>query len=156
MFKSIDETDRFSYEDCVLTGMERAEDGLIFDVEALIVKENNSQNTNFTESYAGPAKVKFVGGKIIKLIKVGYKYYNADGFLIKSVPDEPIDEPDWQALLETFSGNYLPYIGIGNNCYDVEIEMTEEDGTQGNSYIVVIDASSVIVTWDKYLNRVGR
>jgi len=156
MFKSIDETDRFSYEDCVLTGMERAEDGLIFDVEALIVKENNSQNTNFTESYAGPTRIKFVGGKVIKLIKVGYKYYNADGLLIKSVPDELVPESEVSSLLETFPGNYLPYIGIGNACYDVEIEMTEEDGTQGNSYIIVLDASSVIITWDKYLNRVGR
>ena len=103
MFKSIDETDRFSYEDCVLTGIDSAEDGLIFDVEALIVKENNSQNTNFTESYAGPAKIKFVDGNIIKLIKVGFKYYNADGLLIKSVPDEFLAESEWSALLKTFS-----------------------------------------------------
>ena len=156
MFKSIDETDRFSYEDCVLTDMEKAEDGLILDVVALIVKENNSQNTNFTESYAGPSKIKFVGGKILKLIKVGYKYYNADGLLIKSVPDELVEESEWASLFKSFPGNYLPYIGIGNDCYDIEIEMSEEDGTQGNSYIIVVDASSVIITWDKYLNRVGR
>ena len=42
MFKSIDETDKFSYEDCVLAGMEWAEDGILFEVEALIVRENNS------------------------------------------------------------------------------------------------------------------
>lgn len=156
MFKSIDEIERFSYEDCVLTGMERAEDGLILDVEALIVKENNSQNTNFTESYAGPSVIKFVDGKVIKVIKVGFKYYNADGFLIKTVPDELIPESEWSSLFKTFSGNYLPYIGIGDNCYDIEIEMSEEDGTQGNSYLIIVDASSVIISWDKYLNRVGR
>lgn len=34
--------------------------------------------------------------------------------------------------------------------------MSEEDGTQGNSYLLSIEATSVIVTWDKYLNRVSR
>ena len=156
MFKSIDETERFSYEDCVLTGMERAEDGLILDVEALIVKENNSQNTNFTESYAGPAKIKLVDSKITNLIKVGFKYYNADGLLIKTVPDERIDESGWNSLLESFPGNYLADIEAGNGYYVIVIEMSEEDGTQGNSYLIKADASSVIITWDKYLNRVGR
>ena len=82
MFKSIDEIDKFSYEDCVLTGMEWAEDGLIFEVEALIVKENNSQNSNFTESYAGPATIKLVDGRITDVIKTGFKYYDAERIIM--------------------------------------------------------------------------
>ena len=88
MFKSIDETDKFSYTDCVISDIEKAEDGYIFNVEALIVKENNSQNSNFTESFAGPSKIKFVDGKLKDIVKVGFKYYNADSVLIKEVPDE--------------------------------------------------------------------
>ena len=156
MFKSIDETDKFSYEDCVLTGIEKAEDGLVFDVEALIVRENNSQNTNFTESYAGPTAIKFVGGKISNIVKVGFKYYDADGRLIKEVPDEPVSELEWESLIKTFDGNYLPALDKGDGVYTVEIEMSEDDGTQGNSYLLTMEASSVIITWDKYLNRVGR
>lgn len=156
MFKSIDETDKFSYEDCVLIGIEKAEDGLIMDVEALIVRENNSQNTNFTESYAGPTAVKFVDGKITDIVKVGFKYYDADGRLIKEVPDEPVVKPQWESLIKTFDGNYLPALDKGDGRYTVEIEMSEEDGTQGNSYLLTIEASGVVITWDKYLNRVGR
>ena len=156
MFKSIDETDKFSYEDCVLTGIEKAEDGLIMDVEALIVRENNSQNTNFTESYAGPTAIKFVDGKITDIVKVGFKYYDADGRLIKEVPDEPVVKPQWESLIKTFDGNYLPALDKGDGRYTVEIEMSEDDGTQGNSYLLTIEASGVVITWDKYLNRVGR
>ena len=156
MFKSVDEINNFSFEDCVLTGMERAEDGLILDVEALIVRENNSQNTNFTESYAGPTKIKFENCKITNLIKVGFKYYNADGLLIKTVPDEEISKLQWESLFKSFPGNYLADIETGDGYYIIVIEMSEEDGTQGNSYLIKAEASSTIVTWDKYLNRVGR
>ncbi|MBR5993231.1 MAG: hypothetical protein IK018_05460 [Lachnospiraceae bacterium] len=156
MFKSIDETDKFSYEDCVLTGIEKAEDGLIMDVEALIVRENNSQNTNFTESYAGPTAIKFVDGKITDIVKAGFKYYDADGRLIKEVPDEPVVKPQWESLIKTFDGNYLPALDKGDGRYTVEIEMSEDDGTQGNSYLLNIEASGVVITWDRYLNRVGR
>ena len=154
MFKSIDEIEKFSYADCVLSGFERAEDGIVFSAEALIVKENNSQNTNFTESYAGPSEIKFVSGKINDIVKVGFKYYNADGVLIKEVPDEPVNKLEWDSLIKSFSGNYLPSIEKKDSSYTVEVEMSEEDGTQGNSYLLKIEADSVIVTWEKYLNRV--
>jgi hypothetical protein len=156
MFKSIDEIDKFSYEDCVLTGMEWAEDGLLFEVEALIVRENNSQNSNFTESYAGPAVIKLVDGRITDVIKTGFKYYDADGQLLKIVPDEAESPLVWESLFKTFPGNYLPSLEAVDDGYIIEIEMSEEDGTQGNSYLLKAEASSVIVTWDKYLNRVGR
>ena len=156
MFKSIDEIDKFSYEDCVLTGMEWAEDGLLFEVEALIVKENNSQNTNFTESYAGPAVIKLVDGRITEVTKTGFKYYDADGQLLKTVPDEDESPLVWESLFKTFPGNYLPSLEASDDGFIIEIEMSEEDGTQGNSYLLKIDASSAIITWDKYLNRVGR
>ena len=156
MFKSIDEIDKFSYEDCVLTGMEWAEDGLLFEVEALIVKENNSQNTNFTESYAGPAVIKLVDGRITEVTKTGFKYYDADGQLLKTVPDEDESPLVWESLFKTFPGNYLPSLEAADDGFIIEIEMSEEDGTQGNSYLLKIEASSVIITWEKYLNRVGR
>ena len=156
MFKSIDEIDKFSYEDCVLTGMEWAEDGLLFEVEALIVRENNSQNTNFTESYVGPSVIKLVDGRVTDVIKTGFKYYDADGQLLKTIPDEAESPLVWESLFKTFPGNYLPSLEAVDGGYLLEIEMSEEDGTQGNSYLLKIEASSAIVTWDKYLNRVGR
>ncbi len=156
MFKSVDETEKFSYTDCVISDIEKAEDGLVFCVEALIVKENNSQNTNFTESFAGPAKIKFVDAKLTDITKVGFKYYNADSVLIKEVPDEPVNKLEWDSLLKAIPGNYLPSLEKEGNSYLLEAEMSEEDGTQGNSYLLKIEAKSVIVTWEKYLNRVSR
>lgn len=156
MFKSINEYDKFSYDDCVLSNISNAEDGILLETEALIVKANNSQNSNFTESYAGPSVIKFENGKINRIRKAGFKYYNADNVLIKEVPDEEISKPLWGSLIKSFSGNYLPSIEKTDEGYLFEVEMSEEDGTQGNSYLIEVSCKDFIVTFEKYLNRVQK
>ncbi len=156
MFKSINEINRFDFADCVLAGISNAEDGLVFSVEALIVKADNSQNTNYTDSYAGSTEIKLNNASIKEILKSGYKYYDANGKLLKEVSDEPVLKPEWGSLIKTFEGNYLPDISLEGNMYTVEVEMIDEDGTQGNSYLLKVEAEGVTVTWEKYMNRVQR
>lgn len=156
MFKSINEIDRFDFEDCVLTGFSNAEDGLVLSVEALIVKATNSQNTNFTDSYAGSTEIKLNNASVKEILKSGFKYYDANGKLLKDVPDEPVLKPEWGSLIKSFEGNYLPGIYLEDNMYIVEVEMIDEDGTQGNTYLLKVEAEGVTVTWEKYMNRVQR
>lgn len=56
-------------------------------VEALIVRADNSQNTNYTESYAGTTKIRITDGKLIRCVRDGYKYYDANDVLQSEVPD---------------------------------------------------------------------
>jgi len=157
MFKSVDELNQLCFDDCVISGIEKAEDGLVFEVEALIIKPNNSQNTNFTESYAGTTAIKISDAKITDLIKCGYKYYNADGKLIKEVPDEGVNGLEWDSLMKSFPGNYLPSFEKEGDMYSLEIEMADdEDGCQGYTYLLKIAGTTLTVTWEKYLNRVQR
>ena len=106
MFKSIDETDKFSYTDCVISDIEKAEDGYIFNVEALIVKENNSQNSNFTESFAGPSKIKFVDGKLA----VDFHIIVAYGVSIRTVAENLVDAVRYD--LERYTGFEVGKINI--------------------------------------------
>ncbi len=63
MFKSINEVDKFRYDDCVINEVEIGDTSLCLRVEALIVKANNSQNSNYTESYADEAKILFTNAR---------------------------------------------------------------------------------------------
>ena len=47
-FESVNELEKFSFEDCVITGLEERPERFILNLEALIVLPENSQNTNFT------------------------------------------------------------------------------------------------------------
>lgn len=157
MFKSVNELNQLCFDDCAISNFEKAEDGLVINVEALIIKPNNSQNTNYTESYAGSTAIKISDAQIIGLCKCGYRYYDADGKLIKDIPDEPISELQWASLIKSFSGNYLPSLEKEGQEYLLEIEMTDEEyGCQGHTYLMRVKGTDITVTWDKYLNRVQK
>lgn len=156
MFKSTDELEHFSFNDCVLTDIAKSEDGLVLSAEALIVNANNSANENFTDSYAGPTDIKIVNGSLVGLIKVGFKYYNADGVLIKEVPDTPVNKLEWDSLIKTLPGNYLVSLKKEEEFFEAEIEIEESDGTVGNSYLLKLSGDSVTVTWEYYMNRVQK
>ena len=68
-FQSVNEIEQFNFDDCYVTEFEVSESQIDLLLEALIVRKNNSQNSNFTESYAGTTGLKLSGGKIISGVK---------------------------------------------------------------------------------------
>lgn len=155
MFKSVDELDQLSFEDCELLSIENAEDGMIFNVEALIIKAGNSQNDNCTDSYAAETSIKFKNAFIDSITKCGYRYFDANGKLIKEEPDREVAKPEWGSMLKKFPGNYLPSIEKAEGFFVIEIEEANEDGV-GNSYLIKCKSENVTVSWERYMNRVQR
>ena len=49
-YKSVDELEHFRFDDCQIDTFAVTENGVELMVEALIVRADNSQNTNYTES----------------------------------------------------------------------------------------------------------
>ena len=49
-YKSVDELEHFRFDDCQIDTFAVTENGVELMVEALIVRADNSQNTNDTES----------------------------------------------------------------------------------------------------------
>lgn len=160
-YKSINEIEKFSFEDCMISKFEVKEDMLCLELEALIVKPNNSQNTNYTESYAGTTQVRLMSGKILFGVKDGYKYYNANDELIKEKPDEPLTGEQILALTKNCQGAYLFSMTKKEEndnayIYFMGIEFTDEENTMEDSYQLEITFEKAIFEWDFYMNRVQR
>ena len=98
-FQSVDELEHFSFRDCQINTFRVTEEGLFLEVEALIVKANNSQNTNYTESYAGTTRILFEDGKLLSGKKDGYKYYDANEVLLSDT-----DSITGRRIVVRFSG----------------------------------------------------
>ena len=77
-YKSMDEIEQFRFDDCQIDSFRTIGQDLILEVEALIVRANNSQNTNYTESYADTTRISLHGGRLEKVVKDGYRYYEAN------------------------------------------------------------------------------
>lgn len=155
-FTSNNEINKFSFEDAVLVKFERAMTTIWLTVDALIVKANNSQNTNFTESYADTAEITLSGTEIVALLKEGYSRYDANDKLIDEVPDEPIAPDDYHTVFKEIAGAYLATFVFEDGEYVLEFEIPDEDGAIGDTYELHVRAEDITVTWDKYLNRVQR
>lgn len=156
-FKAVDELEQFSFQDAKIQKTEQQEGCLTFVLDAVIVKAKNSQNSNFTDSYAGTLSMRLMNANIQKAVKEGFKYYNANDELVEEVPDTPLSQLEIGALLKQ-----------SENCYLFDVVKVEEaqnetghflylfgiDTDEETSYWLQIEFDRSIVEWDRYMNRV--
>lgn len=161
-FKAVDEIYNFDFQDAQIFNAKFG-DGISFELEALIVEPENTQNENFTKSYAGTTKVRLVDGRITGGCKDGYKRYDANNKLLEEVDDSPMDEDALKLILKSGSGAYLyamdanPDSEEGNYSYTLNLEFPSKeayDNIGGVSYQVSVKFTKAIFEWDKYMNRV--
>ncbi len=162
-YKAIDEMEHFGFRDAKIIEFERSDAGLKLVLEAVIVKANNSQNSNYTDSYAGELTMRLVGGKIQKGVREGYKYYDANDVLVEEVPDTPLTEDEITALLAGAKDDYLFDVAkvndaenkTGHFLYLFGIDVPgESDEDEIVSYWLQIEFAQSILEWDRYMNRV--
>lgn len=181
MFQSTNELDKFSYNDCVIKAVTIRDNTIALQVEALIVEPDNSQNTNYTRSYAGDAAITYTQGRICKVLKEGYRYYDANDVLQEEVPDTVLSEEEITTLLTQLTDTYLYDIQMvkpedvgdstilvgdepdASNSQDVKvcvlgIEFSPEDpndlSLKTDSYQIMVTYDTVTVQWERYMNRV--
>ena len=159
-FRSENEIEQFCFDDCQIIKFEVKENMIRMELEALIVKRNNSQNTNFTESYAGTTEVRLLGGKIIKVVKDGYRYYDANEVLISEIPDKELSYEETEELLKSCNGAYLYFMEKEKEesnifYYTIGIEFVDkEENTMSDSYSMSVSLDKAVFNWEHYMNKV--
>lgn len=158
-FKSINEVDNFRYDDCCIIRRKNTESDIVLEVEALIVKSNNSQNSNFTESYADITQINFKNGSIVMGIKDGMKKYDANEKLIEEIEDVVLDDKSLGQVCDNLGGMYLQGIECikDTDDYVLFLEKANEDQYDtlpSDTYQIKVHCEEVIISWDRYLNRV--
>lgn len=155
-YQSVNEIEKFSFEDAQITKIKETEQGITMEVEALIVKPNNSQNANYTESYAATTTIRLVEGKIVSGVKEGYKYYDANDVLKEVVADKPLSKEQINQLIDNCENAYV--IGFLQESkedekfvYSFGIEINEDE-----SYWLLLEFGKAIFNWEQYLNKVQR
>lgn len=153
-FKSVNETENFIYKDCVINEAHFTDVAVSFIVEALIVKASNSQNTNYTNSYAGDTEITFIRSVIEKITLLGYNKYDANDNLLEKVEDKEVSM-SLNEMKTKFTGAYLTEIICEEEKYKVYFEIPDEDPSAvTDEYEMIITCDEVVIEWDKYLNRV--
>ena len=161
-FKSVDEIEKFSFRDSVIKTF-RIEDGVVLlDLDALIVEPNNSQNKNFTRSFADTTLVRFLGGKLEYAVKDGYRLRDPEGKIREEKPDEIIAASDAAPLPKTCEGTYLYAIENqaktdGRKTVSLNVEFPQEnpyDTLVTDSYRFYVSYDKAVFEWERFLNKV--
>lgn len=162
-FQSVNELHLFSFKDCVLERFEILGSVIRLSVNSLIVLPANSQNTNFTKSYAGPSTIRLLNASLLSVSKDGYRYFDANGTLLKELPDTPLSDAEISELLSRLTAcNLSEVIPDHSNAHtppvcEIGIEFPPEnpyDTLPTDSYRLRIRFDRAIVEWDFYMNRV--
>lgn len=156
-YKVTNEVDTFSYRDCYTTEVKCCGNSIVIYVEALIVRSNNSANSNYTNSYAGETRIVFENASISKLIKLGYRKYDAADNLIECVEDseEPFAAIDMEKFMNKVFLTGIARSSDEDNSYTITIELPDEDPSAiTDEYELTIKCSEVCFCWEQYLNRV--
>ena len=158
-FKSINEVQNFRYDDCSIVKRINTAADFVLEVEALIVKSNNSQNTNYTESYADKAQISFKNSTIVRGIKEGMKKYDANDKLIEEIKDVDLDDKELNELCNNLADMYLCGIEQVGDSEDYVLFLEREnedkyDTIPADTFQIKIHCENVIISWDRYLNRV--
>ena len=162
MFRSENEIYNFDFADAKIEQFKIDGANVIITLEALIIEPENSQNENYTKSYAGLTKAKFENAEIISGIKDGYKRYDANNKLVEDVEDTPIDKDELLMILKNSKGAYLYAMDANDNSsenlfsYTVSIEFANMnyDTTVTKSYQFIMTFKRALFEWDKYMNKV--
>ena len=168
-FVSKNEIEQFSFDDCQISKIENTKEDLVLYLDALIVRERNSQNTNFTLSYADTTKVTLKNFRIYSAFLAGYKMYDANDKLLSEIPDREIAVTEWDSSLKKCEGAYLYRMmkateeeasGLEDKrafVYDIEVENYTDEGIPdftGDTYVFRVGFDESVFSWDRYLNRV--
>lgn len=160
-FVSRNEIGQFDFTDCRITSVTQNGADMEFELESLIVLENNSQNSNYTKSYADTSKMTLKESIIESIMIAGYKTYDAYDNLVSEVADKVIEEKQYGEVLTHIKGSYLyRMVKVSEDeklTYDLEIEELGEDGLldlRNDTYVIRVTFTECIIEWDKYLNRV--
>ncbi|MBE5870091.1 MAG: hypothetical protein E7294_02340 [Lachnospiraceae bacterium] len=97
-FKSTDELEQFRFQDAQIHSFLEKDQVLSMELEAVIVRGKHPLNETYTDRYADTVYARFLGGKIVRAFKEGYRYYDASDKLVEEVPDEELDAAESAGL----------------------------------------------------------
>lgn len=154
-FKCINEMDQLSFDNSELLDFKIEEKTIAFTFNGATVKAKNSQNGRFQDMFCGEIILQMKNAEIARLVKEGMKYYNADGELLKEIPDTDIPVLERPKLLQRLSkGKVFTVVTdsvTSGYAYEFGIDLPrEEDEEEVDTFWLCITCDETQAMWERY------
>jgi hypothetical protein len=154
-FQTRDEINNFSFDDAKILSLRMQDDTISFTFNGALVKAGNSQNARFQDMYCGEITLLLEGAKIVRLMKEGMKYYDADGKLQKEIPNEDVPAPAQQGVLERLKSGTV-FTAVEDEVKDgyayefgIDVPQLQDDEEVDTFWLCIVFGHS-LATWERY------
>lgn len=154
-FQAVDEMKQFSFDDSGILELNIREGQAEFMLDGAIVKAKNSQNSRYQDMCCGEITLLLENVKIARLMKEGMKYYDADGNMIREIPDEDVPAPAQPAVLRRLSGGRI-FTVVEDEvdsgfAYEFGIDVPQEqDEEEVDTFWLCLFFEHATAMWDRY------
>ncbi len=155
-FQAKNEIQNFSFDDAVIEELKIAGSDIIFSLKGAVVKADNSQNARYQDMACGAIVLQLENAEIMRVIKEGYKYYDADGKLMDEVPNTDVPAVEQSSVIKrcgagtiftTVAGEFE-----GKPLYEFGIDVPkQEDEEEVDTYWLCIRFENSTASWERYL-----
>ena len=154
-FQAVDEMKQFSFDDSGILELNIREGQAEFMLDGAIVKAKNSQNSRYQDMCCGEITLLLENVKIARLMKEGMKYYDADGNMIREIPDEDVPAPTQPAVLRRLSGGRIFTVVEdevdSGYAYEFGIDVPQEqDEEEVDTFWLCLFFEHATAMWDRY------
>lgn len=154
-FQAVDELGQFSFDDSGIRQLKIAGGQAEFTLEGAVVRAGNSQNARFQDMYSGELILQLENAELARLMKEGMKYYDADGKLVREVPDEDVPVPAQPAVLSRLSSGkiftvVMDDVAEGYACeFGIDVPQ-EQDEEETDTFWLCLTFDHSTAMWDRY------
>lgn len=158
-FQVKDEMNTVSFDDSAVEDLKVEGDTIVFSFGGAVIKAKNSQNTRYQDMYCGAIELRLLEAAIVRLVKEGYKYYDANGNLQEEVPDEDVPKSSWQDALERCGGGRVFTLVEDETdtgfAYEFGVDVpNQKDEDKTDTYWLCIRFGHAILMWDRFCGPV--
>lgn len=148
--------EQFDFKDASLESFQK-DDALTMSLVAAIGKGTNPLNEEYVDRYIDVLQLRFLGGKILSILKEGYKYYDANDVLQLQVPDQEISPLEYDAVIRECVANKAYVFRMEETRveqgyqYTIYFDIEKEETT---TYLITIAFEKSVAEWEFFQNRV--
>ena len=145
-YNTTNELCNFKFEETHVDTVEIINDSFCITLDNVIILSENSANRDVRNMRANNILFKICNFSIEKIVKEGYKIYDADGKLLNQYEDWVVEESTYNDLFKSFNDSWLYSMEKKNDIYEIVIDANE------HTYLLTIKGSSDEQHWDRFLN----
>ena len=149
-FRTVNELQTIGLNDMKIERVRHTEQDLILTLSGGIIKAENKNNTRYQDVYCMQMILELQDITFQSFCLQGFQYFNADGKLLKKIPDQPLEQEEIREALSKAEGARVYEFEPAGDSFLLTYDVLDEDGDIEATYQAEFTVGKSIASWDRF------